>query len=125
MTRAILLVDHGSRVAEANQALEAVADQLRARLPDRLVRVAHLEIEPPSIGEGIDACVAAGATEIAVHPYFLSPGRHTSRDIPREVEAAAGRHPGVRVWVTPALGPDPKLIDLIVERLAATSVPRG
>jgi sirohydrochlorin ferrochelatase len=121
MTRAVLLVDHGSRVASANQALEQVADQLRARLPDRLVRIAHLEIEPPSIGEGIDACVAEGATEIAVHPYFLSPGRHTSQDIPREVEAAAARHPGVRVRITPALGPDPKLIDVIVERLAATS----
>jgi sirohydrochlorin ferrochelatase len=117
MTRAILLVDHGSRVADANQALDDVAEQLRARLPDRLVRVAHLEIAPPSIGEGIDACVAEGATEIAVHPYFLSPGRHTSRDIPREVEAAAARHPGVRVRVTPALGPHPKLIDLILERV--------
>ena len=123
MTRAVLLVDHGSRVASANQALEQVADQLRARLPDRLVLVAHLEIEPPSIGEGIDACVAEGATEIAVHPYFLSPGRHTSHDIPREVEAAAARHPGVGggVRMTPALGPHPKLIDVIVERLAATS----
>lgn len=121
MTRAVLLVDHGSRVASANQALEQVADQLRARLPDRLVRVAHLEIEPPSIGEGIDACVAEGAMEITVHPYFLSPGRHTSHDIPREVEAAAARHPGVRVRMTPALGPHPKLIDVIVERLAATS----
>ena len=98
-----------------------MADQLRARRPDRLVRIAHLEIEPPSIGEGIDACVAEGATEIAVHPYLLSPGRHTSQDIPREVEAAAARHPGVRVRITPALGPDPKLIDVIVERLAATS----
>ena len=117
MKRAILLVDHGSRVAEANQALEEVAAQLRARLPGRLVCIAHLEIAKPSIGEGIEECVAAGATEIAVHPYFLTPGRHTSRDIPREVEAAAARHPGVRVRLTRALGPDPKLIDLIVERL--------
>ena len=117
MTRAILLVDHGSRVAEANAALDAVAEQLRHRLPDRLVRVAHLEITPPGIGEGIDDCVAAGAREIVVHPYFLSPGRHTSHDIPRQVEAAAARHPGVRVLLTPALGPHAKLLDVIVERL--------
>jgi len=118
MTRAILLVDHGSRVPSANAGLEEVAEQLRARLPDRLVIVAHLEIAPPSIGEGIDACAAAGATEIAVHPYFLAPGRHTSHDIPRQVEAAAARHPGVRIRLTPALGPDPKLIDVIVERVS-------
>jgi sirohydrochlorin ferrochelatase len=117
MTRAILLVDHGSRVASANAGLDAVAEQLRARLPDRIVRVAHLEIAPPDIGAGIDACVAAGAREIVVHPYFLSPGRHTSHDIPREVEQAAARHPGVRVRLTPALGPHAKLIDVIVERV--------
>ena len=120
MTRAILLVDHGSRVADANAALDEVAAQLRLRLPDRLVRVAHLEIAPPGIGEGIDACVAAGASEIVVHPYFLSPGRHTSEDIPRQVEQAAARHPGVRVRLTPALGPHAKLIDVIVERVAQT-----
>jgi sirohydrochlorin ferrochelatase len=118
MTRAILLVDHGSRVASANAGLDAVAEQLRARLPDRIVRVAHLEIAPPDIGAGIDECVAAGAGEIIVHPYFLSPGRHTSHDIPRQVEQAAARHPGVRVRLTPALGPHAKLIDVIVERVS-------
>ena len=117
MTRAILLVDHGSRVADANAALDAVAAQLRERLPDRLVRVAHLEIAPPGIGEAIDACVAEGAREIVVHPYFLAPGRHTSHDIPQQVERAAGRHPGVRVRLTAALGPHAKLLDVIVERV--------
>jgi len=118
MTRAVLLVDHGSRVASANAALDEVAAQLRLRLPDRLVQVAHLEIAAPSIGEGVDACVAAGAREIVVHPYFLSPGRHTSHDIPRQVEQAAARHPGVSVRLTPALGPHAKLLDVILERIS-------
>ena len=121
MTRGVLLVDHGSRVASANAGLDEVAEQLRGRLPDRIVRVAHLELAKPSIGEGIDACVAAGATEIAVHPYFLSPGRHTTHDLPRLVEQAAARHPGVRVRLTAALGPHPKLIDVIVERVSDPS----
>jgi sirohydrochlorin ferrochelatase len=119
MTRAVLLVDHGSRVAEANAALDEVAEQLRARLPGTIVKVAHLEIAAPSIAEGIDACVAAGATEIAVHPYFLSPGRHTRKDIPERVAEAAARHPGVPVRITPALGPHAKLLDVILERVAA------
>jgi sirohydrochlorin ferrochelatase len=120
MMHAVLLVDHGSRVESANAALEAVAEELRLRLPDRCVRAAHLELARPSIAEGIDACVAAGATEIVVHPYFLCPGRHTHEDLPRQVGAAAARHPHVRVRLTPALGPDAKLVDLIVERIEAT-----
>jgi sirohydrochlorin ferrochelatase len=115
--RAILLVDHGSRRAEANAQLETVAALLRARVPDRIVEIAHLELAPPGIAEGIEACVAAGASEIAVHPLLLSPGRHSLEDIPRRVEAAARHHPGVRLRVTPPLGVHEKLVDVILERV--------
>lgn len=115
--RAILLVDHGSRRAEANAQLEAVAALLRARVPDRIVEVAHLEIAPPGIAEGIEACVAAGASEIVVHPFLLSPGRHSREDIPRLALAAARHHPDVRVRVTAPLGVHEKLVDVILERV--------
>lgn len=119
MTRAILLVDHGSRRAEANAQLDELAARVRARAPDRVVQVAHLELAPPTIAEGIAACVAAGADEVVVHPYFLGPGEHTTRDIPRLVEEAAARHPSVRVRVSEPLGIDERLVELILDRVAA------
>ncbi len=119
MIRAVLLVDHGSRRDAANQQLEELAEALRARLPDRVVRIAHLELAPPSIAEGIEACVAAGATRIVVHPYFLAPGAHTVRDLPRQVSEAAARHPAVEVRVSEPVGLHPKLVDVILERLDA------
>lgn len=79
MKRAILLIDHGSRRAEANALLDDVADQVRKRTPESIVEVAHLEISQPDIAQGIDACVKRGATQIVVHPFFLGPGRHTSK----------------------------------------------
>ena len=93
MTRASLLVDHGSRLADANAILAELAARVRARL-------------------------AAGATQIAIHPHFLGPGRHTTRDIPRLVRDAAARHPGVTWKITPPLGAHEKLVDLILERVA-------
>ena len=65
----------------------------------------------------IGACVAAGANEIVVHPFFLGPGSHTTRDIPRLVADAAALHPGVRARVGPPLGLDEKLVDLVLERI--------
>ena len=38
MKRGILLVDHGSRRPEANAQLEALAERLRRRVPDAVVR---------------------------------------------------------------------------------------
>ncbi len=118
MTRAILLVDHGSRRTEANRVVEALAEALRGRAPEQVVRVAHLELAEPDFGAGVDACVAAGADQIDVHPYFLGPGNHSSRDIPRLVEAAAQRHPGVRIRISAPLGFHEKLVDIVLERIA-------
>ena len=115
--RAILLVDHGSVRAEANQMLDCVANLLQSMVgPDVLVRLAHMELADPLIPAGVDACVAAGATELVVFPYMLSPGKHSTRDIPRIVGEATRRYPGLRVRVTPAFGVHPKLAEVIAER---------
>ena len=118
MKRAILLVDHGSRRAEANALLEEIADRIRERAAESIVEVAHLEIAEPSIAEGIEACVQKGATRIIVHPFFLGPGRHTSEDIPTQVERTARRHPNVRIRISEPLGNHAALIDVILDRVS-------
>lgn len=116
--RAVVLVDHGSREPGANAVLDQMAAWLRERLPECPVRVAHMELATPSLGEAIDACVAEGAEEILVHPYFLAPGRHSTTDIPALAAEAAERHPGVRVRVTAALGAHRAITEAILERLS-------
>jgi len=121
--RAVVLVDHGSREAAANAQLGRVARALARRLAGSHVAIAHLSLVPPSIADAIDACVARGAREIVVVPYFLAPGRHASRDVPRLARRAAGRHAGVRVRVAPALGLHRGLLDAVCERIRAASRP--
>ena len=117
MQRAIVIVDHGSRRREANALVEEIAASLGARIPDHIVRHAHMELEPPSLADSVAECVAEGAREIAVHPYFLGPGNHTSDDIPRLAREAAATHPGVSVMVTPPIGPHPLLEEIVLERV--------
>ncbi len=120
MKSAILLVDHGSRLTEANDLLREVADMVRRRAPaGTIVAYAHMELAPPTFQDGVEACVAAGAEEVIVHPYMLGPGRHSTLDIPRLAEEAARRHPGLRVAVSDPLGLHPRLADLILERVEA------
>ena len=115
--RAIVLLDHGSRRAEANLQLEKLAQKIREREPETIVRTAHLEIAEPSLGDAIDACVIAGARAIVIHPYFLGPGRHTSEDIPRQVQEASARHPSVLLRTSAPLGLHDKLVDVVLERV--------
>jgi sirohydrochlorin ferrochelatase len=116
--RAIVLVDHGSRRAEANAVLVRVAELVRERMPGCVVEVAHMTLAPPDLAGAIEACVAAGAAEIVVHPYFLAPGEHAMRDIPAIARAAADRHLGVSIRVSEPLGVHPALVDAILDRVA-------
>jgi sirohydrochlorin ferrochelatase len=117
--RAVLLVDHGSRLPEANALLDAVAARVRERLPDRLVRTAHLELAPPAIPDAIDACASEGAGEIVIAPWFLAPGAHTTRDLRRLAEEGERRHPGLRIACAGPLGSDERLVDVLLSRIAA------
>ncbi|HEX6534660.1 MAG TPA: CbiX/SirB N-terminal domain-containing protein [Gemmatimonadaceae bacterium] len=115
--KAILLVDHGSVREAANQMLECVGHLVQRMAGERvIVRIAHMELAEPTIAQGIDACVQAGATEIAAFPYMLSPGKHSTRDIPRLVAEAAARYPHIAVTVTPAFGVHDKLAEVVLER---------
>ena len=123
--KAILLVDHGSRKGEANDMLICMANLIQTMAGSNIVvRPAHMELAEPTIAQGFADCVDAGADEVIVFPYMLSPGRHSTDDIPRMVEEAASDHPGVTFVVTPAFGVHEKLGELILSR-AGLSVDPG
>ena len=116
MTRALLVVDHGSRVALANESVAAVAE-LVAQLGDyALVIGAHMELAAPSIPEAIDDAVQRGATDLTVVPFMLAPGRHATQDIPRIVAECAADHAGL-VWrIAAPLGVHALLAQLVLAR---------
>lgn len=116
--KALILVDHGSAVEEANALLEDVAGRIRASAgsPFDIVEHCHMELCAPSVKDAFARCVSAGATEITVHPYFLVPGRHSKSDIPRMVAEAARDFPGISHRVTEPLGLHDKIIEVVLER---------
>ena len=93
-----------------------LGDILRKQRPDLIVNIAHMELSDPTIAQGVQKCIDDGATEIIVHPYMLSPGRHATSDIPRMAEEAAAPYPTVTVRVTGPLGIHEKLGEVILER---------
>ena len=117
--KAILLVDHGSVKAEANELLGEIVRLVERIAPDYHVEAAHMELAPPDIANAVAACVKAGSTDITVMPYMLAPGRHSTDDIPRMALEAAERHEGVRVRVSEPLGADSRLAEIILTRVEA------
>ena len=118
MNPAIILLGHGSRAPGAAEAMERVATGVAARHPGHSVRIAHMELCEPDLATTVAACVAAGAQEILVVPYFLHLGNHLREDIPGLLAIEASRHPSVAIRCGPPFGYDEVLVELVGRRIA-------
>ncbi len=126
--KALLVVAHGSRRDASNEDVCQLARQLAEIAGDRfgLVTNGFLELAEPSIPEGIQQCIDAGATEVVVVPYFLSAGRHVMEDIPADIQQARDENPDIRISQTAYLGSAAGVAELLLGlALGVTSGYRG
>ncbi len=112
----IVLIDHGSRVEEANRLLDDVAQLLASVAGNAIVEPAHMELADPTLAQAFARCVARGAKTVIVQPYFLTPGRHSTRDIPRMTKEAAAVYPGVAWRVAEPIGVDTRVCEVLMDR---------
>ena len=115
MTQGIVLFAHGSRDPRWREPIEAVARAIEARSPQTPVRCAYLELAQPDLARAVHALVEAGVQRLRVVPMFLGMGKHAREDLPRLVEDARLRHPGVWIEVAGAVGEAPELVSLLAE----------
>ena len=114
---AILLIGHGSRATEANEAMYQVAAELKATQKYPIVECAFLEINQPDISAGLSNCQVAGAVRIVVVPYFLHLGNHVQQDLPGIIGAWQTANPGIEIVMGRHFGYSPKLVELVEERI--------
>ena len=114
---AIILLGHGSRVPNAGDSMELVAVQLRVRHPNTQVETCFMSRLGPHFPETFEHCVAAGARNVLVIPYFLHGGLHIRLDIPKMLQEASAQCPDVRVVYGERLGYDDVLVDVVEQRI--------
>lgn len=125
MKTAILLMAHGSRIPEANNAVSEIASMVKEMTGFDIVEISFRENYSPDIQKGIDACVERGAARILLVPYFLYLGAHVLQDLPEEIEEAQQRHPGVEMMMGKPLGVHRKLAEIVAERITEALAGKG
>jgi len=117
MNRGILLLGHGSRRNTANAELQALAGLVEAGLGMRVLPV-YFQFERPNLVDEVERLVGEGIREIIVVPALLFPGIHLREDIPAALEELEARYGGrVRFLLTEGFGPDPRLAEIVMERV--------
>ena len=114
-TSGIVLFAHGSRDPLWHKPMEAVAGQIRTSSPQAKVICAYLELSTPDLADATRTLLAAGVQTIVIVPMFLGVGRHAREDLPQLVDALRQQHPDVIFALRPAVGEDPRLVELLAE----------
>lgn len=114
---ALLAISHGTSDPAGQQVVRrlgnAVASAASARgLADTTV-LGHVDVQQPDVQAALDS-LGEGRPAVIV-PLLLSAGYHVRVDLRRDVEAA--EQAGRGVTVADALGPDDRLVELLVRRL--------
>lgn len=115
--KAVLLIAHGSRRAAANQDLVQLAEMLRERSVFPIIEIAYLELAEPTIPEGAERCVAAGADEVLMLPYFLSAGVHVQNDLEEHRSEFTTKFPKTDFKLCGHLGLHPLMLEIVLARL--------
>lgn len=106
----LILCSHGTRRPAGQRAVLRLAAAVAERVPHLAVRAAYLDVQEPHVDDVVAALTPRDGHAVLV-PVLLSTGYHVKTDLTR-----AATHPRVRL--APPLGPDPRLTDLLVDRLA-------
>lgn len=115
---AVILLSHGSRAPGANEPVATIRRLVQKQLPQAIVQEAFLSFASPTFTEAVGRAVDQGARRIIVAPLFLWSGRHLQEHLPQLLAGEQQRWQGrVDIVCAAAIGPDPRLADILLERV--------
>jgi len=79
----ILALGHGSRHPHNKEVVTGVAELIARKYKNVVVRTGFMNMNTPTMKEGIDGFKGTGVSKIVAVPIFLAHGVHTMEDIPQ------------------------------------------
>lgn len=117
MTPALVVCAHGTRDPLGRAAVRTAVDEVAALAPEVPVHEAFVDVHGPFVADVVSGLPVGDPVGAVVVPLLLAGGYHVHVDI---AEAVADRPD---VLAAPALGPDDRLVDVLVDRLRAAGAP--
>jgi len=117
----LLVVGHGSSMPYNKELIEEIAARIGRRMPNAVTRVGFMNINKPSIQDGLDSFKGTGVKKIVVFPLFLARGVHTTEDVPRLIGLKEGKkrisYNGYDIVYADPLGADDLIAELSCRRV--------
>ncbi|HEX7140862.1 MAG TPA: CbiX/SirB N-terminal domain-containing protein [Nitrososphaeraceae archaeon] len=110
----VLVIGHGSSDRRATEAFIFTINAIKQYY--RNVEYCFLELEGPTIQEGINSIIKKNPKIVLIMPYFLHKGIHIKNDVIKEVKTALKSHTFTNILIADHIGVDDKMVSLILQR---------
>jgi sirohydrochlorin ferrochelatase len=110
----VLVIGHGSSDRRATEAFIFTINGIKHSY--RNVEYCFLELEGPTIQEGINSVIKKNPKIVLIMPYFLHKGIHIKHDVINEVKTALKSHSFTNILIADHIGVDDNMINLILRR---------
>ncbi len=122
----VLVLGHGSSLPYNKEVVSAVAEMIGNGDETMVVKTAFLNLDTPTLNEGLKSFEGTGVEKIVALPCFLAPGVHTTQDIPRVLGIKEGENRTtvelnggeIELLYAQPLGADSCIANLARERIA-------
>lgn len=114
----LIILGHGSKAPEALATLVSITAMVREKVRFQRVEHASLQMSRPGLEEVASEMAENGFSRILIVPFFIASGQHVKEDIPGAIGGLRQRYPGVEFSLGRPLGDDPRLADILLERVA-------
>jgi sirohydrochlorin ferrochelatase len=108
---------HGTDSIEGRAVIRSILASVADARPDVVVREAFVDVQEPPVADVVASAAELDLTVVVV-PLLLSVGFHVRVDIAAAVE-------GRPATAAPPLGPDARLVDVLVDRLTQAGLAPG
>lgn len=119
---AVVLIGHGSKLPYNRDVLEELRRRIEMRGIFKVVKVAFMQLNSPSIEETLRTLAKDGMKDIVALPVFLADGAHTTEDIPEKLKVTfegaweeIGRD--VNIVYGKPIGVDERIVDILLDRI--------
>ncbi|MBP1962073.1 sirohydrochlorin chelatase [Paenibacillus aceris] len=114
---AVLFVGHGSREEGGNEEVRQFVSEMAGKLKEHIVETCFLEFVQPTIIQGIDRCIALGASHVVVVPIILFAAGHAKIHIPSAIDDAKRKYPLVKFTYGRPIGVHEQILEILSSRV--------
>jgi sirohydrochlorin ferrochelatase len=115
--KSLVAASHGTDDVGGAKSISDLVKKVAKALPEVKVLESFVDVQEPDVPAAFSEAASFGVTDITIVPLLLATGYHVRQDIADAAFEFNETHSGTEVLISPALGPDQRLVEVLIQRL--------